>query len=168
MAALVGVAYPSHRHLRPVYVKSDAAGGLLRKGSGAYIPIPKDELACNISYGIYGKCLKGFYTPDGLWVFVLDVDYTNDDTNDDTDDRFRYACDDPPISDCDQFCNTCAGGPIEPGACSADGQYFCFPGDTNDDRWIPHQASCFKCVSGENCCFATEGGWDFSCPNCAG
>ena len=143
-----------------ILTKSDAAGGLLREGSDEWIPIPEEQLEC---YGYrfevgYNGCLNGFLTPDGLWVFDVTSDY--DDTND------GNACDN--IPDCDQFCDRCAGGPIEPGACSADGQYFCFPGDTNDDRWIPHQASCFKCVSGENCCFTKEGRWDFSCPACEG
>ena len=30
------------------------------------------------------------------------------------------------------------------------------------------QTSCYKCVSGENCCFVTQGPWDYSCPHCEG
>ena len=36
------------------------------------------------------------------------------------------------------------------------------------DSPIQPQTKCFKCVSGENCCFAKKGRWDFSCPRCEG
>jgi len=125
MAALVGVVYPSHRHhLRPVYAKSDAAaGGVLREGSGDWTPIPKEALKC-YGHTNYDGCLNGRFGPnevhqfsgrEGIWVF-------------DVGNIMGYpcpACDNVP--DCDQFCNECAGGPVQAGACSADNQYFCLP-----------------------------------------
>ena len=92
-------------------------GGLLPPG--AWIPIPKENLAC-YRYGLgYDDCLNGFITPDRLWVFDVDSDIRP------TDRGPKRDCDD--IPDCEQFCYECAGGPIHAESCSADGQYFCLP-----------------------------------------